>query len=154
MIHIPSLKEINIKNILFDFNGTLAKNGKVGKKRKHLLQKICETYKVYVITADTFGSVQKELKDLNLEVIVLSSNNHTKEKKEFLKILGKENTIALGNGKNDAKMLKSAIVSIAILGDEGCAKETLLASDIVCKSIVDAMELLLYPKRLIATLRK
>jgi soluble P-type ATPase len=40
------------------------------------------------------------------------------------------------------------------MGDEGCAKETLLSSDIVCKNIVSAMELLLKPKRLIATLRR
>ncbi|PHS39894.1 MAG: haloacid dehalogenase [Sulfurovum sp.] len=154
MTYIPNYKKLEIKNILFDYNGTLAKNGKVGKKRKRLLQKICEQYQVYVITADTFGSVEKELNGLDLEVIVLSSNNHTKEKKDFLKTIGKKNTIALGNGNNDAKMLKSAVVSMSIIGDEGCAKKTLLSSDIICKSIIDAMELILYPKRLIATLRR
>ncbi|QOR61250.1 HAD family hydrolase [Sulfurovum sp. ST-21] len=154
MIKIPNFKNVEIKNILFDYNGTLAKNGKVGKKRRSLLQKICKQYNVYVITADTFGSVHEELKDFDLEVVVLTSDNHTKEKEIFLKSLDRERTIALGNGNNDVDMLKSAVISIAILGDEGCAKETLLASDIVCKSIIDAMGLLLYPKRLTATLRR
>jgi len=41
-----------------------------------------------------------------------------------------------------------------VMGDEGCSKETLLASDIVVKEIVSAMGMLLNPKRLIATLRR
>lgn len=154
MIKIPHFKNIEIENILFDYNGTLAKNGKVSQKRKALLQQVSKHYKVYVITADTFGSVQKELQALDVEVIVLSTSHHTREKKAFLKSIGKSKTIAIGNGHNDAKMLRSAVLSIALLGEEGCATETLLSSDIVCKSIIDAMELLLYPKRLIATLRK
>lgn len=154
MIEIPNFKNIDIKNILFDYNGTLAEDGKVPKEVQYLLQKICEQYNVFVITADTFGSVKKELKVFNLEVIVLSSYNHTEEKEKFLKSLGQDKTIALGNGNNDALMLQSAVVSIAVIGKEGCAKETFLASDIVCNCIKDAMDLLLHPKRMIATLRK
>jgi soluble P-type ATPase len=62
--------------------------------------------------------------------------------------------VALGNGNNDAAMLDDAVLSLAIMGEEGCAKETLLASDVVCRDIVSAMELLLHPKRMIATLRR
>jgi len=39
------------------------------------------------------------------------------------------------------------------MGSEGCAVETMHAADILCGSIRDAMELLIYPKRLVATLR-
>ena len=51
-------------------------------------------------------------------------------------------------------MLEDAELGIAILGDEGCATSTLLASDITGKAIEDALALLLNEKRLIATLRK
>lgn len=44
-------------------------------------------------------------------------------------------------------------LSIAILQDEGVATGTLLAADIVVKRVVDALDLLLKPLRLVATLR-
>jgi len=154
MIEIPNFKNLDIQNILFDYNGTLAEDGEISEEIHTLLKDICKKYNVFVITADTFGSVKKELKDFDLEVIILSSDDHTKEKRTFLQELGENETIALGNGNNDALMLKTAVISIAILGEEGCASEALFASDIVCKNITNAMQLILHPKRMIATLRK
>jgi soluble P-type ATPase len=154
MIEIPHFKDLEIENILFDYNGTLATDGHLKTETKALLKEVCEKYNVYVITADTFGTVKEALKAFELDVLVLSSADHTEEKAAYLQKLGAENTVAIGNGNNDVKMLKRAVLSMAVMGDEGCAKETLLASDIVCKNIVSAMELLLKPKRLIATLRR
>ena len=154
MIKIPGFKDIDIKNIVFDYNGTLAKDGQIDDKIKNLLKEICSKYSVFVITADTFSTVQDELKEFDLEVIVLSSNNHTQEKMEFILSLDKEITVAIGNGNNDKRMLERAVLSIAVMGDEGCSKETLLAATVICKDIKSAIELLLYPKRLVATLRR
>ena len=154
MLEIPGYKNLDIKNIVFDYNGTLAKDGQVTEEVKKLLKEICLVFNVYVITADTFGSVKNELKEFDLEVKVLSSSNHTKEKMEFVLSLGKEMTVAIGNGNNDKMMIDTAILSIAIIGEEGCSKEALLASDIVCKDIKSAIELLLHTKRLVATLRR
>ncbi len=153
LFKIPNYANLEIAHIVFDYNGTLAVNGVVSSDTKDLLQKLCEQFKVYVITADTFGSVKQELAEFNLEVIVLNSNNHTQEKADFVQSLGAKNTVALGNGNNDAKMLEIAELSITIAGREGCATKTLLASDIVCHNIDDAIELFLNPNRLIATLR-
>ncbi len=154
MIKISGFKDIEIENIVFDYNGTLAKDGQISNEIKNLLKVICSKYNVYVITADTFGTVKEELKELDLEVKVLSSCDHTNEKMEFILSLGKEVTVAIGNGNNDKSMLKSAVISIAIIGDEGCSKEALFASSIICKDIKNVIELFLYPKRLVATLRK
>ncbi|SFV69677.1 HAD family hydrolase, a [hydrothermal vent metagenome] len=154
MIEIPHFKNLEIENILFDYNGTLATDGHLKPKTGLLLKEVCQSYRVYVITADTFGTVKEALKAFDLEVLILSSVDHTREKAAFLASLGTERTVTLGNGNNDAKMIKDAVLSIAILGDEGCSTETLSASDIVCKDIGSAMELLLSPKRLIATLRR
>lgn len=153
-IAIPNYKDIEIKNILFDYNGTLAKDGYISKKTEQLLYKICEKFNVFVITADTFGTVKEQLSDFDVEVKVLSSDDHTKEKGIFVNTIGGDITAAFGNGNNDKQMLENACVSISITGDEGCSKDALLASDIICKDINEAMELFLYPKRLIATLRK
>ena len=60
---------------------------------------------------------------------------------------------AAGNGRNDRKMLKAAALGIAVIQREGAAAETVAAADVVSSSILDALELLQNPKRLLATLR-
>ena len=154
IIDIPNYNKLEIKNIILDYNGTLASGGKVLDDTKELLEKLCKEYKVYVITADTFGTVKEELKSFDLEVVVLTSSNHTKEKADFVSSLGAKNSVAIGNGNNDEKMLKTAQLSIAIVASEGCATKTLLASDITCTDIKDALNLLINTKSLIATLRR
>ena len=154
LFKIPNYSDLVIENIVFDYNGTLAVNGLVSCKTKELLKTLCGKFKVYVITADTFGSVKQELVGYSLEVKVLHTSEHTQEKAEFIKQLGAQNTVALGNGNNDANMLELAELSIAIAGKEGCSTKTLLQSDIVCHNIDDAIELFLNPNRLVATLRK
>jgi len=153
-INIPNYKKLAISNIVLDYNGTIAKDGILKKKVKKLLVHLSKEYSVHVITADTFGSVHKQVAEFDVKVKVLKSNNHTKEKADYIKKLGKKSCVAFGNGNNDSKMLEKACLGIAIIGDEGCATATLMQSDLVCKSIDDALELLVYPKRLIATLRR
>lgn len=154
MIEIPNFKNLEISNIVCDYNGTIAKDGIVLDRVKELFRELSKSYKVFVITADTFGSVQIQLDGFGAEIKILSSTDHTKEKADFINELGSENSIALGNGNNDALMIQNAAIGIAILGDEGCAKETLFNADIVCKNSIEALELMLQPKRLIATLRR
>jgi soluble P-type ATPase len=50
-------------------------------------------------------------------------------------------------------MLAAATVGVAVMQAEGAAAETLAAADIVVATIGDALDLLLRPARLIATLR-
>jgi len=144
----------NIKHIVLDYNGTIAKDGKLKEEVKDLLPFLVQKYTIHVITADTFGSVQKELQDFKLHVKVLESDNHTLEKKLFIDALTASECVAIGNGNNDTKMIETAAIGVAILGEEGCSTQSLLASDITCKNITDALELMLHTKRLIATLRK
>ena len=66
---------------------------------------------------------------------------------------GAQRVVALANGRNDRLMLAEAALGIGIVGDEGLAAETLFASDIVVRHVADAFDLLLEPRRLIASLR-
>jgi soluble P-type ATPase len=50
-------------------------------------------------------------------------------------------------------MLKAADLGIAVMQGEGAAVETLLAAAVVAPDIRAALGLLLYPARLVATLR-
>jgi soluble P-type ATPase len=51
-------------------------------------------------------------------------------------------------------MLKLAAVGIAVLQDEGAAAVTLQAADLIVPNVCAALDLLLKPQRLIATLRR
>ena len=153
-ININNYKNLSIKHIVLDYNGTLAKDGVLKEGVKKLLRELSKLYTLHVITADTFGSVQSQVAAFDVEVKVLKSANHTEEKAEYVKSLESKECVAVGNGNNDAQMLKTAELGVAIIGDEGCATATLLVSDIVSDSIEDALELFLNPKRIIATLRK
>ncbi len=154
MIHIPDYNDLDIAHIVCDYNGTIAKDGMVLPEVLVLFESLCMHYTLHVITADTFGSVAKQLEDAPVTIKVLSSGDHTQEKADYITALGTARCAALGNGNNDAAMLRAAALGVAVFGGEGCATKSLLSSDIVCKDVTDALSLFLYPKRLIATLRK
>jgi soluble P-type ATPase len=154
MLEIPNFKSLTIEHIVCDYNGTIAKDGKVLPEIKALFEKLSKRYTLHVITADTFGSVKAQLEGYGAEIKILSSSDHTAEKADFIRELGEDSCIAVGNGNNDALMLKTAGIGIALLGDEGCSKDTLFSADIICKSIDEALSLALETKRLIATLRR
>jgi soluble P-type ATPase len=69
-------------------------------------------------------------------------------------LLGKEKCVAIGNGANDVLMLKQSAIGICVIGKEGASAEAVQHSDIVVYDVSNALDLLLYRKRLIATLRK
>ena len=153
-IAVPHYKTLQLRHVVLDYNGTLAEDGELKEEAKLLLNDLVLHYEVHVITSDTFGSVKEQLDSFDVGIRVLSSDDHTGEKAAYIEELGSKHCVAVGNGNNDSVMLKKALLGIALIGDEGCSTETLLASDIVCSSIADALKLLLNEKRLIATLRK
>ncbi len=154
MIEIPNFKKLDIRHIVCDYNGTIAKDGMVRPEVKVLFDTLCENYTLHVITADTFGTVARQLANTPVTIKVLSSSDHTQEKADYIDSLGAAHCAALGNGNNDAHMLEYAALGIAILGQEGCAKATILASDMLFTDVTDALLVFLHEKRLIATLRK
>ena len=152
-IEIPGINEINIENLVLDYNGTIACNGKVIPGVMEMLQQIKSKATVYILTADTYGTVKKEFENTGIEVRILNSDNGTLEKCEFVKNLGSEKTISVGNGNNDAAMLKESVISISIIGSEGCSYKALANSDIVVTNIIDALSLVEDPIKIKATLR-
>jgi len=153
-ITIPYHKTLTLQHVVLDYNGTLAKDGVLKESSKPVLALLCARYEVHVITSDTFGSVQTQMEPFELNIKVLHTDDHTGEKAAYINELSAKHCAAIGNGNNDATMLKNAALGIAIIGDEGCSTTTMMSSDIVCKNIEDALALLLNKKRLIATLRK
>jgi P-type E1-E2 ATPase len=95
--------------------------------------------------------------DRELEIEAVRTEFGTPEawqKAELVRRLGSDSTVAIGNGANDAQMLKEAAIGIAVVGPEGASAATVQQADVVTRSIVDALDLLLNPRRLVATLRQ
>jgi soluble P-type ATPase len=117
------------------------------------LEELSKSVSIHIITADTFGSVQVEVTGIPCKVVIIGRENQTQAKADYVRQLGLQKTVSVGNGRNDALMVKEAVLGIAVVQDEGGAVETLVAADIVAHSILDALDLLLHPLRLTATLR-
>ncbi len=153
-IKIPGGEEFRLEYLVMDFNGTMAVDGNLIPGVKRRLEKLAKDLKIFVITADTFGKVKAALRETPCEVTILPEGNQDTAKLEFVKSLGSDRVVAFGNGRNDALMLEASALGIAVLLNEGVARETLFAANILVPNIVDALDLLLNPLRLKATLRR
>jgi soluble P-type ATPase len=153
-IDIPGWGNIDIENIVIDLNGTIATDGKITSEVRKKITSLSELAKVYILTADTQGTADKEILGMNVELIKVPEENSKKGKFEFLSTLNLETTVVIGNGSNDQLTLKEAALGIAVLGDEGVSVSAMKSADIVVENIHNALDLFLEPKRLIATLRE
>ena len=153
-LEIPGYGRLYLEHLLLDYNGTLALDGRLLPEARERLGALSQLLEIRVVTADTFGTVAKELEGTGVETVILQSPDHTTEKQTILEKLGAEKTVAVGNGNNDRAMLERAALGIAVLGEEGCAAATLQAAQLVAPSIAAALDLLLKPGRLTATLRR
>jgi len=152
-IDIPEFKIINAEHLVLDFNGTIAIDGLFIEGVIGKLVQISANLQVHVLTADTFHTVQNELRGLPITIKILDSAEQDKQKLQYVKNLGSDNVIAIGNGKNDVLMLKESALSIGIIQAEGAFSQVLNCTQIICTSITDALSLLINSKRLLATLR-
>jgi len=152
-IDIPGFGRLKLEHLVSDFTGTLSVDGVLLPKVKVQLNKLSESLKIHILTADTFGKARAELKNVKCEVHILNGENHDVQKEEFVNKLGAESVVAFGNGNNDRKMLKAARIGIAVTEGEGCAVDAITAADVHVRSALDGLDLLLNTKRCIATLR-
>ena len=153
-ISIPGRETLSIKYLVLDYNGTIALDGDMPDHIRERINLLAERLNVYIITADTHGRCAKGCQGLNAKLHILSRPMGGPEKRDFVDELGAEYVAAVGNGANDALMLESAGLGIAVIGPEGAAVKAVLGADIVVTNILNAFDLLLLPKRLVATLRE
>jgi len=150
---IPGFGPVRLERLVFDFTGTLSLDGRLLPGIRERLKRISEILKVHILTADTFGKAEIELTGLDCALQLLKGNHHDVQKKEYVKHLGADRVIAIGNGSNDRLMLKAAKIGIAVTEGEGCSVEALMNAKIHVSSAVNALDLVLNPLRLKATLR-
>ena len=152
-IAVPGAKSFRLSTAVIDFNGTLACDGRLLDGVAERLQMLSRHLSIHVVTADTTRTARAALADLPVDVVVIEDSGQEQAKRAYLQLFASEEAVAIGNGRNDRQLLDAAELSIAVVGNEGCAAKTLEAADVVCSNIRDALDLLLIPTRLIATLR-
>ena len=152
-VPIPGWGELSIEYLMIDFNGTVAVDGKLKKEVKDALDRISRYVKVFIITADSYDSVDAELGTSNVTFIKVNKVSSGDEKARVVKELGPEKIVAIGNGSNDVAMMRESALGIAVVGDEGCSTALVKEADIVVSDALKALGLLMHPERLVATLR-
>ena len=152
-VDIPGYRLMQLEHLVMDYNGTLAVDGEIAPGVVQALEALNPQMAIHVVTADTFGLAADRLAGLPVRLSILPPGDQDGAKRNYVDELGCAGTVAIGNGRNDRLMLRHAGLGIAVVLDEGAAFETLAAADVVCRGIIPALELLVHPLRLMATLR-
>lgn len=153
-VDILGFGALRLANLVLDFNGTLAVDGRLLPGVKERLRRLADFLSVHVVTADTFGKARSQLKDTRCRIAVLGMRSQDRAKAAYVRRLHAPNTACIGNGRNDRLMLRIAALGIAVIQAEGAAPETVREADIVAIDVCDALDLLWKPLRLVATLRR
>jgi soluble P-type ATPase len=152
-IAIPGFGRLGLEHVVSDYTGTLSAGGALLPGVGELLNAISADLQVHVVSADTFGRARAELEGVRCALRILQGDAEDAQKEDYVHALGAERVAALGNGNNDRLMMRAARLGIAVCQIEGCSIATLSAADLVVTSPIHALELLLHPRRLRATLR-
>ncbi|MBT6836376.1 MAG: hypothetical protein HOA61_10050, partial [Bacteroidetes bacterium] len=139
-IHIPGFKKLEIKNLVLDFNGTLGNDGLLNTNIIESVNILATKLNVYVLTADTYKMVREQCINLHVTLRIIAENNQDYTKMQFVKQLGSDETICIGNGRNDSLMLQEAALGIAVIEKEGGAVAAINSADLVVQGIENAIE--------------
>jgi soluble P-type ATPase len=151
-IDIPGRQLLQLKHLVTDYNGTIAEAGGLLAGVADRLRTLSERLHITVLTADTFGRVRAEMEDLPVDIVILDAGDEGVAKANFVRTHATV-TVALGNGFNDRLMLAEAALGLAVIQSEGAAAVTAQAADVWFRDVRDALDALLEPQRIVATLR-
>jgi soluble P-type ATPase len=152
-VAIPGQEVLLIERVVLDVNGTLTLDGALIGGVAERIARLQERATVELLTADTRNRLDDIARLLQVRGVRLAGEAIGDQKRAYVERLGPARVAAIGNGMNDRGMLAAAALSIAVIGPEGAARAALGVADVVVASITDALELLLDPLRLVATLR-
>jgi P-type E1-E2 ATPase len=153
-LNIPGRGLVQLQHLVCDVNGTLAVDGQLVVGVKQRLSTLRDRLIIHLLTADTHGKQGIIDQQLNLKAMCIQPGKEDEQKADYIRNLGADTVVVIGQGANDAGMLRVAAVGICILSPEGTAVQSLLAADMVVANIHEALELLEKPLRIVASLRK
>ena len=152
MLHIPipGADDLRLEHLVMDVNGTLSDRGNLIEGVADRLAELRADLALHVLSADTFATAEALAAGLGAAFRRVRTGA---DKRAYIERLGAQRCVAVGNGANDVPMFRAAGLGIAVLGAEGTHSEALHAATIACRSIAEALDLLLEPRVLTATLR-
>jgi soluble P-type ATPase len=153
-IKIPGKGSYRIRHLVLDLNGTISLDGGIIEGVTERLEGLMHQLDISVVTADTNRNAERLVAGLPVRIHTIRENQESEQKLAVVLEKGKEHTVSIGNGCNDVSMLRESAIGICVVGKEGGSPEALMASDVVVPGINDALDLLLKPQRLRATLRR
>lgn len=152
-IDIPGAQPLQLDHLVLDFNGTLARDGLLLDGVADLLTQLAAHVRVHVVTGDTFGGARAALQGLPCKLVVLGGTDQAQAKRNYVEQLGPQRVACVGNGRNDRLMMDVVTLAIGVIQAEGASPRTISSADVVTRDGREALELLLHPLRLAATLR-
>lgn len=150
-VEVPGRGRLELEHLLLDVNGTLSDRGRLLPGVEERIGRLREMLAVRLVSADTFGTLAAISSRLRVEPTAAASGE---DKRALVEALGAGRCAVVGNGANDAAALRAAGLGIAVLGPEGTSAEALQAADVVCRTVLEALDLLLDERALLATLRR
>ena len=151
-IDIPGRPSLEIRHVVLDYNGTIARDGALLPGAAEVIRRLTPLIPVYVLTADTYGTVEAQCAGLGVTVRTFPKAGAAACKEEIVRGLG-GGVCAVGNGFNDIPMFDAADLRLAVMEREGICAALIGHADVLVTAPEDALELLLSPDRLRATLR-
>ena len=157
VLEIPGFGTLDLRTMVSDYTGTLSCGGRMAPEVKRRLARLAELIDIHILTADTFGTAERELENAPVVLHLLGPAAQDIQKMEYVKRCDPRHVAAAGNGNNDRLLLKTVKeaggLAMAVDNGEGCAIETIRNANLFIASAGNALDLLLEPKRLKATLR-
>jgi len=153
-IAVPGRGTFHIDYLILDLNGTIAVDGSIISGVHERLNKLSRLLEIIVVTADTHRNAERLLGDLPVALHRIEENEESAQKEQLVSEKGKDHTVCAGNGSNDVLMLRESAIGICIVGTEGASSQAVMAADLVVQGIYDALDLLLKPHRMVASLRR
>jgi P-type E1-E2 ATPase len=153
-IDIPGRGQLKLEHLVLDVNGTLAVDGVLIDGVVGALNRLRNGIQIHLLTADTHGRQAEIDRQLGLTAVRIAPGGEAGAKADFVRELGSDQVVAIGQGANDADMLRQAAIGVAVVSPEGTSVEAVTSADLLVPDIHSALALLENPIRLKASLRR
>lgn len=118
-LNIPGMGVIKLEHLVSDVNGTLALDGNLIEGVATTLLRLSDRVKIHLLTADTHGRQEEIDQTLGMQAVRIPPGGEAEAKASYVRKLGPERVVAIGQGMNDSEMLRKAAIGICILSPEG-----------------------------------
>lgn len=153
-LNIPGRGILKLHHLVCDVNGTLTLDGQLIDGLAKTVAALRDRLEIHLVTANTHNRQDGIDQQLKVHAVRLTPGQEAAQKAALVRELGAEGVAAVGQGANDADMLREAALGVCVLGREGASAAALMNADLVVPDIFAAFELFEKPMRIVATLRK